>query len=88
VTRRTRTAVVARFKLAYPARVSPSIWTQTGVLIRRLPARNLPAGTQAIAWNGRFPNGRLVYRGGYVFKVFAQNAYGPVELDQSFVVRR
>jgi hypothetical protein len=88
VTKKTRTAVVARFKLAYPARVSPSVWTQTGVLIRRLPARNLAAGTQALAWNGRFQNGRLVYRGRYVFKVFAQNAYGPVDLDQSFVVRR
>jgi flagellar hook assembly protein FlgD len=88
VTKKTRTAVVARFKLAYPARVTPSIWTPSGVLIRRLPAQNLPAGTQAIAWNGRFQNGRLVYRGRYVFKVFAQNAYGPVDLDQSFVVRR
>ena len=88
VTKRTRTAVVARFKLAFPARVTPSVWTPSGVLIRRLPARNLAAGTRAIAWNGRFQNGRLVYRGRYVFKVFAQNAYGPVDLDQSFVVRR
>jgi hypothetical protein len=88
VTKKTRTAVVARFKLAYPARVTPSIWTPSGVLIRRLAAQNLAAGTQAIAWNGRFRNGRLVYGGRYVFKVFAQNAYGPVDLDQSFVVRR
>ena len=36
----------------------------------------------------RFSNGRLVYRGGYVFKVFAQNAYGPVDLAQPFSVRR
>ncbi|HSB40166.1 MAG TPA: phosphodiester glycosidase family protein [Gaiellaceae bacterium] len=85
---RTRTAVVARFKLAYPARVTPSIWTTRGTLIRRLPARNLAAGTRAIAWSGRFQNGRLVYRGTYVFKVFARNAYGPVDLNQRFVVRR
>jgi hypothetical protein len=88
VSKKTRTAVVAHFKLAYPARVTPSIWTPSGVLIRRLAAQNLAAGTQAIAWNGRFRNGRLVYGGRYVFKVFAQNAYGPVDLDQSFVVRR
>lgn len=88
VTKRTRTAVVARFQLAYPARVTPSIWTPGGVLIRRLPGRNLAAGTRSIAWNGRFQNGRLVYRGTYVFKVFAQNPYGPVDLDQRFVVRR
>ena len=88
VTKKTRTAVVARFKLAFPARVTPSIWTPGGVLIRRLPGRNLGAGMRAIAWNGRFQNGRLVYRGRYVFKVFAKNAYGPVDLDQAFVVRR
>ena len=88
VTKKTRTAVVARFQLAYPARVTPSIWTPGGVLIRRLPGRNLAAGTRTIAWNGRFQNGRLVYRGRYVFKVFAQNPYGPVDLDQTFVVRR
>jgi hypothetical protein len=86
--KRTRTAVVARFKLAYPARVTPSVWSTHGTLIRRLPARNLAAGTRAIAWSGRFQNGRLVYRGTYVFKVFAQNAYGPVDLNQRFAIRR
>jgi len=29
-----------------------------------------------------------VYRGSYVFKVYAQNAYGPVDLAQPFNVRR
>jgi hypothetical protein len=86
--KKSRRAVVARFKLAYSARVTPSIWTTRGTLIRRLPARNLTAGTRAIAWNGRFGNGRLVYRGTYVFKVFAQNSYGPVDLNGRFVVRR
>jgi hypothetical protein len=86
--KKSRRAVVVRFKLAYPARVTPSIWTTRGTLIRKLPARNLAAGTRAIAWNGRFQNGRLVYRGRYVFKVFAQNAYGPVDLNGRFVVRR
>jgi flagellar hook assembly protein FlgD len=85
---KTRTAVVARFKLAAPARVTPSIWTKSGILIRRLPSRNLAAGTRAIAWSGRFQNGRLVYRGTYVFKVFAKNAFGPVDLNQTFAIRR
>ena len=68
--------------------MTPSILTKSGVLIRRLPGRNLAAGTRAIAWNGRFQNGRLVYGGSYVFKVFAQNAFGPVDLSQIFVIRR
>jgi hypothetical protein len=86
--KKSRRGVVARFRLAYPARVTPSIWTTRGILIRRLPSRNLPAGTRAVAWNGRFQNGRLVYRGTYVFKIFAKNSYGPVDLNQRFVVRR
>ena len=86
--KKTRKAVVARFRLAYSARVTPSIWTTYGVLIRKLPARTLAPGNRAIVWNGCFSNGRLVYRGTYVFKVFAQNAYGPVDLNQRFVVRR
>ena len=85
---RARNVVAARFKLAYKARVIPTIWTTSGVLVRKLPAKTLGAGTRTIAWNGRFSNGRLVYRGGYVFKVFAQNAYGPVDLAQPFSVRR
>ena len=66
----------------------PSIWTMNGVLVRRLPPRTLPPGSLTFAWNGRFGNGRLVYRGTYVFKIFARNAYGPVELDQRFSIRR
>jgi hypothetical protein len=86
--KRSRKAVAARFKLAYKARVTPSIWTTYGVLVRRLSTRTLTPGSRAIAWNGRFQNGRLVYRGTYVFKVFAQNAFGPVELNQQFTIRR
>jgi hypothetical protein len=85
---RARNVVAARFKLAYKARVTPTIWTTSGVLVRRLPAKTLGPGTRTIAWNGRFSNGRLVYRGRYVFKVFAQNGYGPVDLAQPFSIRR
>ncbi len=82
-----KAAVVARFKLAYAARVTPSIWTSSGVLVRRLPARQLAAGMRAIAWNGRFANGRRVYRGSYVFKVSTRNSYGPADLTQKFSIR-
>jgi hypothetical protein len=85
---RARNAVVARFKVAYKARVTPSIWTKSGVLVRTLPSRSLKPGTRAIAWDGRLANRRLVYRGSYVFKVYAKNAYGPVDLAQPFSVRR
>jgi hypothetical protein len=85
---RGRNAVVARFQLAHSARVLGSIWTPSGVLIRRLRPLKLNAGNQTLAWNGRFSNGRLVYRGTYVFRVSAQNAFGPADLSRPFAVRR
>jgi hypothetical protein len=85
---RRKNVVVARFHLAYRARVIPSIWTTTGVVVRRLAPRTLNPGNRSIAWNGRFRNGRLVYGGKYLFKVVAQNPFGPVDLSQAFVLRR
>ncbi len=68
--------------------MTPSIWTTSGILSAACRPQSSAAGTRAIAWNGRFQNGRQVYRGSYVFKVFAQNAFGPVDLSQTFVIRR
>jgi hypothetical protein len=81
--------VVARFKLAYKARVVGSIWTRSGALVRRLGGgRNLGAGVHAYTWNGRYRSGRLAYPGTYAFRVYARNAYGPVALTKTFRVRR
>jgi hypothetical protein len=43
---------------------------------------------RALRWNGRYASGHFAYPGTYLFKVYAQNAYGPVELAQAFGVRR
>jgi hypothetical protein len=86
--RRRANAVVARFQVAHTARIIGSIWTSSGVLVRRLRPVKLKQGRRALRWDGRYANRRLAYRGRYVFKVFAQNAYGPVQLAQAFVVVR
>jgi hypothetical protein len=83
-----RNAVVARFRVAHSARVIGSIWTRSGVLVRRLRPVKLNPGVRALRWDGRYASKRLAYRGSYVFRVFAQNAYGPVQLAQAFVVLR
>ena len=80
--------VVARFRLAHDARVVGSVWTSSGVLVRRLGTFKLKAGMRALRWNGRYASGHFAYPGTYLFKVYAQNAYGPVELAQAFGVRR
>jgi hypothetical protein len=85
---RRANAIVARFQVAHTARVIGSIWTRSGVLVRRLRPVTLKQGRRALRWNGRYANGRLAYRGRYVFKVFAQNAFGPEQLAQAFLVLR
>ena len=85
---RGRPAVVARFRLEHDARVTPSIWTKRGVLVRRLPTVRMKSGSRSLAWDGRYGNGRPVYGGTYVFKIFSQNAFGPTDLSGPFVVRR
>ena len=85
---RGRPAVVARFRLEHDARVTASIWTKGGVLVRSLRPVRMKAGTRSLAWDGRYGNGRRVYGGAYLFKIFAQNGFGPVDLSRPFFVRR
>jgi Phosphodiester glycosidase len=80
--------VTARFRLTHSARVVGSVWTSSGVLVRRIGTFKMKAGLRAVRWNGRYKSGHLAYRGRYLFKVYAQNAFGPVELTKSFGVRR
>jgi hypothetical protein len=85
---RGRNQVVARFRLAHSATVVGMVRTRSGALVRKLGPVKLGAGTRAVRWNGRYKNGRLAYRGSYVFSVYAKNSYGPVTLTKTFGVRR
>jgi hypothetical protein len=80
--------VTASFRVLHPARVTGSVWTRTGVLVRKLGPYGLKPGTRSVRWNGRYRSGGLAYPGRYVFKVYSQNAYGPLTLTQNFGVRR
>src|SRR5919198_1307128 len=68
-------AAVARFRLARNARVTASITTKAGVLVRRLRSVRMTAGSRSFSWNGRYGNGRRVYGGAYLFEISAQNAF-------------
>jgi hypothetical protein len=72
--------MTATFKLARPARVATRIETQSGVIVRTLPARSLPAGDAATSWRGR--------PGRYVLSVTATNEVGAVEQTAQFTLRR
>jgi hypothetical protein len=79
-TRTSRRLLVARFKLARPARVALRIETPGGAIVRTLPGRSLPAGEVSVNWRGR--------PGRYVFSVTATSAPGAVELAAPFRLRR
>jgi hypothetical protein len=87
VRRHRANRIVASFQVLHTARVTGSVWTRSGVLVRRIGPVRLKPGKRALIWNGRYRSGGFAYRGRYAFKVYAQNAYGPMTLSQNFGVR-
>lgn len=83
-----RRVAVATFALTRPAKVTTTIESQTGLLIRRLGKANLRAGKLRVRWDGRDRRKHLVYGGRYVVRVRAVNQYGPTELTRNVRVRR
>ena len=76
------------FTLTRAARVSVTITSKTGQLLRVVRNANAPAGKVAVVWDGRYPNKKPVFAGAYVAKVVATNSVGRAELARSFQVRR
>jgi phosphodiester glycosidase/flagellar hook capping protein FlgD len=88
VSRRRGGRLLIGFTLTRPARVSVTINSKTGQLLRVVRNANAQAGKVEVLWNGRYPNGKTVFSGSYVAKVVATNRVGRVELARSFRVRR
>lgn len=76
------------FALTRPARISVTITSKTGQLLRVVRNANAAAGKVAVIWDGRYPNNKPVFAGTYVAKVVATNSVGRAELARSFQVRR
>jgi hypothetical protein len=76
------------FQLTRPARVTITITSKTGQLLRVVRNRTAPAGKVVAVWDGRYPNKRVVFSGTYVARVTATNGVGRAELARSFRVRR
>ena len=76
------------FTLTRPARVSVTITSKTGQLLRVVRNFNARAGKTVVLWNGKYPNGKPVFSGTYVASVVATNSVGRAELARSFRVRR
>jgi hypothetical protein len=85
---RRRSTVRAGFTLSRPASVRVTILTANGAALRGLPARQLPAGAQTAAWNGRSTYGSLVRAGRYQLRITAVNDVGTVSLTAPFAITR
>jgi hypothetical protein len=75
--------VAVGFTLARPARVTVTLQTRRGRLVRTLLDRALRTGKRSFAWSGRG-----LARRGYVVRVTARNALGLAALEQPFSLRR
>jgi hypothetical protein len=86
--RTSRRVTVASFKLTRPARVTTTIESPGGLVVRTLGKGTVKAGPASVRWDGRDRRGHLVYGGRYVVRVRAVNGFGPSELKQQLRVRR
>lgn len=76
------------FALTRPARVTVTVETRTGGVIRTLADRALATGRRTLVWNGRDVHGRPAFTGAYIARVAARNELGYVDLQKQFSVRR
>lgn len=87
--RANRRVAIGTFRLTRPARVTTTIESASGVVVRTLAKRALVnSGTATLRWDGRDRRGNLVYGGKYVVHVRAVNGFGPSDLTQTLRVRR
>jgi hypothetical protein len=85
---RPKPRVVAVFKVARTATITPRIETTSGVLLRTLPKTRGGPGDVQVSWDGVTDGGAAVYSGRYVAEVTATNELGSVSLGATFSVHR
>lgn len=83
-----RRLAIGTFTLIHGAKVTTTVESTNGVVLRKLGGSNIAAGTATVRWDGRDRRGNLVYGGRYVLRVRAQNQYGPTDLTQTFLAHR
>jgi hypothetical protein len=86
--RKKGTRVAASFTLARAAKVTATVETPRGVVVRVLARKSLSAGRRGVTWNGRTGAGTLAYAGAYRVHVSAANSLGEADLSAPFTARR
>ncbi len=86
--RKKGTRLTASFALARPARITATVETAKGIVVRVLSRASAGTGARRIAWNGRSGTGAIAYGGSYRLHVSAANRLGRVDLYAPFTARR
>jgi exopolysaccharide biosynthesis protein len=82
------TRVTTTFTLVRPAKVTVSIETARGVVVRTILNGSVPAGPYSLSWAGKDGAGRLAFGGAYRVHVQATNEVGTVDLYAPFTAHR
>lgn len=82
------TKLTASFTLIRPAKVTVSIETSVGIVVKTILNGTVPAGPFALTWAGKDGSGRLAFGGAYRVHVSATNDVGTVDLFAPFTAHR
>ena len=86
--REKTTRLLTTFKLSQSAKITATVETGKGVVVRVIKRGQLAAGNRSLSWNGRVGAGGLAYGGAYQVHVVAANELGRVDLYAPFRARR
>jgi hypothetical protein len=76
------------WKQTKTARVTVTIETRAGEVLRTLAKRSYTAGVRGVTWNGLDGTKKAVKGGGYVVRVVARNGLGTIDLTRNLRVQR
>ncbi len=76
------------WKQTKTARVTVTVESRTGDVLRTLAKRSYTAGVKGVTWNGLDRAKKPVRGGGYVVRVVARNSLGTIDLARNLRVQR
>ncbi|MGH7597018.1 MAG: FlgD immunoglobulin-like domain containing protein [bacterium] len=76
-------STVINFQLPVDGKVKLAIYSITGQLVQELVNEEMPAGRQAINWNGRNQAGEIVAAGMYLYRLIVRSSNGEAVFSET-----
>ncbi|MDZ7292347.1 MAG: SBBP repeat-containing protein [candidate division KSB1 bacterium] len=76
-------STLIKFALPEAGKVTLSIYSVTGQLVRTLVDREMPAGWQTVRWNGRDQSGSVAAAGVYLYRIVVQGRNGEIVFNET-----